>query len=47
MCHKDVCVWEGGKLFTCPYPLKVQARPLRDCRPAIQSKVLGQGVCII
>ena len=33
----------GGELFTCPYPLKVQARPPRDQRLAIQSKVFGAG----
>ena len=33
----------GGELFTCPYPLKVQARPPRDQRLATQSKVFGAG----
>ena len=39
-----VCVWRGGGggLFTCPYPLKVQARPPRDQRLATQSRVSGQ-----
>ena len=31
-----------GELFTCPYPLKVQARPPRDQTPAIRSRVSGQ-----
>ena len=36
-----VCGGGGGRaeLFTCPYPLKVQARPLRDQRLATQSRV--------
>ena len=29
----------GAKLFTCPYPLKVQTRPPRDQRRATQSRV--------
>ena len=33
----------GGELFKRPYPLKVQACPLRDRRPATRSKVSGQG----
>ena len=32
----------GEELFTCPYPLKVQACPPRDQRPALQSRVSGQ-----
>ena len=32
---------EGG-ILTCPYPLKVQACPPRDQRPALRSRVLGQ-----
>ena len=32
----------GAQLFTCPYPLKVQARPPRDQRQAVQSRVSGQ-----
>ena len=32
----------GGELFTCPYPVKVQACPRRDYRPAIRSKVSRQ-----
>ena len=32
----------GGGLLTCPYLLKVQARPPRDQRLAIQSRVSGQ-----
>ena len=37
--------WGGGgdELFTYPYPLKVQARPPRDKRLAIQSRVSGGG----
>ena len=33
----------GGEeeLFTCPYPLKVQACPSRDQRPALRSRVTG------
>ena len=34
--------WGGGKLFTCPYPLKVQARPPWAQRPAFRSRVSGQ-----
>ena len=36
---------EGGRaqLLTCPYPLKVQARPPRDQRLAIRSRDSGQG----
>ena len=30
------------KLFTCPYPLKVQACPPHDQRPAFRSRVSGQ-----
>ena len=33
----------GGELFTCPYPLKVQTCPPRDQRPALLSRVSGQG----
>ena len=33
-------VWGWG-LFTCPYPLKVQACPPRDQRPALQSRDSG------
>ena len=32
---------DGGELFTCPYPLKVQARPIGDQRLATQSRVSG------
>ena len=41
--------WGGGgrkgvaKLFTCPYPLKVQAPPLRDQRLATEFRVSGGG----
>ena len=31
-----------GELFTCQYPLKVQALPLRDQRPALWARVSGQ-----
>ena len=31
------------ELFSCPYSLKVQARPPRDQKLASQSKVSGQG----
>ena len=37
-----VCVCE---LFTCPYPLKVQACPPRDKRLATWSRVLGRESC--
>ena len=33
---------EGAELFTCPYPLKVQARPPRDQRLAAQSGASGR-----
>ena len=33
-----------GQLFTCPYPLKVQARPPRDQKLALQSRVSWQAV---
>ena len=33
----------GAELFKCPYPPKVQARPPRDQKPTIRSKVSGQG----
>ena len=29
----------GGELCTCLYPLKVQARPPRDHKPALRSRV--------
>ena len=32
----------GGGVFTCPYPLKVQARPPQDQRLAFRSRVSGQ-----
>ena len=32
----------GGELLTCPYPLKVQARPPQDQRSVLRSKVSGQ-----
>ena len=32
----------GGELFTCPYPLKIQARPPREQRLATQSRVSGR-----
>ena len=32
----------GAELFTCPYPLKVQACPPQDQRLATQSWVLGR-----
>ena len=34
-------LWGGGgeRLFTCPYPLKVQARPTRDQRLDTQSRI--------
>ena len=38
-------LWGGGgrrELLTCPYPLKVQACPPRDQRPALRSRVSGQ-----
>ena len=35
-------VGEGGKIFTCPYPLKVQVRPPWDRRLTLLSKVSGQ-----
>ena len=31
------------ELFTCSYPLKVQACPPWDQRPALRSRVSGQG----
>ena len=40
-----VCVCGGGggvDLFTCPYPLKIRARPPRDQRLALRSGVSGQ-----
>ena len=40
-----VCV--GWELFMCPYPLKVQARPPQDQRPALRSRVLGQGEVVV
>ena len=47
--HKLLCVCVGGgggggsaELFTCPYPLKVQARPPRNQRLATQSRVSGR-----
>ena len=30
----------GGEQFTCTYPLKVQARPPRDRRPALRGRRL-------
>ena len=36
----------GRELLTCPYPLKVQACPPRDQRPAAQSRVSGQRIKI-
>ena len=43
-----VCVCGGGgggaELFPCPYQPKVQARPPRDQRPALPSRVSGQGL---
>ena len=33
---------EGAEVFTCPYPLKFQARPPRDQRLATQSRVSGR-----
>ena len=33
---------EGCELLICPYPLKVQACPPQDQKPALQSRVLGQ-----
>ena len=33
----------GAELLTCPYPLKIQARPPRNQRPAIRCKVSGRG----
>ena len=30
---------------TCPYPQKVPARPLRDLKPALRSRVSGSGIC--
>ena len=44
-------LWVGGgggggggrrELLSCPYPLKVQACPPRDQRPALRSRVSGQ-----
>ena len=32
----------GAGLFTCPYPLKVQACPPRDQRLATRSRVSGR-----
>ena len=32
----------GRELLTCPYPLKVQACPPRDQRPALRPRVSGQ-----
>ena len=34
-------VWGAGELFTCPYPLKVQACLPRDHRLVFLSRVLG------
>ena len=34
----------GGKLFTCPYPLKIQACPPQDNRHGTRSKVLGKEI---
>ena len=36
--------WVGGRaeLFTCPYPLEVQARPPRDQRLATPSRISGR-----
>ena len=34
--------WVGAELFTCPYPMKVQARPPRDHKLASQSRVSGR-----
>ena len=31
-----------GKLFTCPYPLKVQSYPAQDQIPFLRSRVSGQ-----
>ena len=33
----------GGRVFTCPYLLKVQTCPPRDQRLDTQSRVSGQG----
>ena len=41
-----VCVWGwggGDGTIIVPYPLMVQARPPRDQRPAVVSRVSGQG----
>ena len=37
-----VCDGWGTEQYTCPYPLKVQARPPRDQRLATQSRVSGR-----
>ena len=41
----SVGVWVGVELCTCPYPQKVPARPLRDLKPALRSRVSGSGIC--
>ena len=37
----------GRELLTCPYPLKVQACPPRDQRPALLSGVSGREDAIL
>ena len=44
--------WRGGgggraELFTCPYPMKVQAPPPRDQRLATQYRVSGREVVAV
>ena len=36
----------GGELFKYPYPLKVQARPQRNQRPALRSRVPGGSISL-